>query len=86
MKVVGIGFIVMLLALLVLLSLAAHAAASRMPDPDEYGLLAGAFLSFASAIVALKLIPGIIRFAAIIREEAAPPIAETASAADKSPA
>jgi hypothetical protein len=73
MKVIGLTFAVMLLALLVVLSVLAHAAAPLPPEPEDPGMLAGALLSFASFVVATKLIPGIIRFAAIIDEEAVSP-------------
>ncbi len=73
MKVVGLTFAVMLLALLVVLSVLAHAAAPMPPEPEEPGMLAGALLGFASFVVATKLIPGIIRFASIIDEEAVSP-------------
>lgn len=69
MKVLGLVFAVMLLTLLVLLSVAAYALEAAAPEADGYGLLAGSFLGFASFIVAVKLIPGIIRFASIIKEE-----------------
>lgn len=69
MKVLGLAFALMLLALLVLLSVAAYALEAGPPVADDYGLLAGSFLGFASLIVAVKLIPGIIRFASIIKEE-----------------
>ncbi|AAR36360.1 hypothetical protein KIP69_14440 [Geobacter sulfurreducens] len=81
MKVLGLTFAVMLLALLVVLSVLAHAAAPVPPEPEDPGMLAGALLGFASFVVATKLIPGIIRFASIIDEETVSPnhaaIAET---------
>lgn len=73
MKVIGLTFAVMLLALLVVLSVLAHAASPIPPEPEDPGMLACALLSFASFVVATKLIPGIIRFAAIIDEEAVSP-------------
>lgn len=69
MKVLGLVFAVMLLVLLVLLSVAAYALEAAVPEAEGYGILAGSFLGFASCIVAVKLIPGIIRFASIIKEE-----------------
>ncbi|RNC69189.1 MAG: hypothetical protein ED859_08200 [Desulfuromonadales bacterium] len=69
MKVIGLAFAVMLIAILVLLSVAAYAVEAAAPAAGEYGILAGAFLGFASLIVTVKLIAGIIRFASIIKDE-----------------
>ena len=69
MKVLGFCFAILLIVLLVVLSAAAYALAAGAPETEEYGFLAGGFLGFASLIVTLKLIPGIIRFASIIEEE-----------------
>ncbi len=69
MKNLGFGFAILLIVLLVILSVAAYALEAATPEPEGYGLLAGGFLGFASLIVTLKLVPGIIRFASIIAEE-----------------
>ncbi|GLI38551.1 hypothetical protein KI811_10125 [Geobacter hydrogenophilus] len=69
MKNLGLGFAVLLIVLLVILSVASYALPVAAPEAEEYGFLAGGFLGFASLIVTLKLIPGIIRFASIIEEE-----------------
>ncbi|WP_298433368.1 hypothetical protein [Geobacter sp.] len=86
MKVFGLAFAIMLLILLVLLSVASHALDTAISVADDYGLLAGSFLGFASLIVAAKLIPGMIRFAAIIGEEEAEPIKEASPAPGESSA
>ncbi|AJE02452.1 hypothetical protein [Geobacter pickeringii] len=86
MKVLGLAFAILLLTLLVLLSVAAYALDAGIPVTEEYGLLAGSFLGFASLIVAAKLIPGIIRFAAIIREEEVKSTEETTPATGESSA
>ena len=69
MKSIGLGFAILLIVLLVILSVAAYALEAAAPDAEGYGFLAGGFLGFASLIVTLKLVPGIIRFASIIEEE-----------------
>jgi len=69
MKNLGFGFAILLIVLLVILSVAAYALEAATPEAEGYGLLAGGFLGFASLIVTLKLVPGIIRFASIIAEE-----------------
>lgn len=86
MKSLGFGFAILLIALLVILSVAAYALEVAAPEAEGYGLLAGGFLGFASLIVAIKLIPGIIRFASIIEEEEVRKPQETVPAASKSPA
>jgi len=85
MKTLGLGFAVLLIVLLAILSVAAHALEAAAPEAEGYGLLAGGFLGFASLIVALKLVPGIIRFAAIIEEEEVRKPEETVPAASNSP-
>ncbi|MRR35327.1 hypothetical protein EG829_11730 [bacterium] len=86
MKNLGLGFAVLLIVLLVILSVAAYALEAAAPEAEGYGLLAGGFLGFASLIVTLKLIPGIIRFASIIEEEEVRKPAETVPAPGKSAA
>ena len=86
MKLLGLAFAITLLVLLVLLSVASHALDATTPVADDYGLLAGSFLGFASLIVAAKLIPGMIRFAAIIGEVEAEPAEEASPAPGESSA
>lgn len=86
MKSLGFGFAILLIALLVILSVAAYALEAAAPQTEEYGLLAGGFLGFASLIVAIKLVPGIIRFASIIGEEEVRKPAEPVPAVGKSAA
>jgi len=86
MKNLGFGFAVLLIVLLVILSVAAYALEVAAPETGEYGLLAGGFLGFASLIVALKLVPGIIRFASIIEEEEVRKPEEPVPVPGKSPA
>ena len=86
MKNLGIGFAVLLIVLLVILSVAAYALEAAAPEAEGYGLIAGGFLGFASLIVTLKLIPGIIRFASIIEEEEVRKPAEPVPAVGKSAA
>jgi|GEM_PF-2337651 len=86
MKTLGLGFAVLLIVLLVILSVAAYALEAAAPEAEGYGLLAGGFLGFASLIVAIKLVPGIIRFASIIEEEEVRKPEEAIPAAGKGPA
>jgi len=77
MKVVGLLFALVLIAVLVLLSFAAYAAGESPLVAEGYGVLTGGFLGFASLIISAKLVPGLIRFASIIKEEAAEGDGET---------
>ena len=86
MKNLGLGFAVLLIVLLIILSVASYALPGAAPEAEEYGFLAGGLLGFASLIVTLKLIPGIIRFASIIEEEEVRKPEETLPAARKSAA
>ncbi|MBT1075322.1 hypothetical protein [Geobacter grbiciae] len=86
MKTLGFGFAVLLIVLLVILSVASYALPVAAPETGEYGLLAGGLLGFASLIITLKLVPGIIRFASIIEEEEVRRPEETAVAPGKSAA
>lgn len=69
MKMIVFTFVMLVLTAAIVFTLAAKVFAAELPAPDEYGLLAGLFLGFASFIVSVKLIPGIIRFASIIRKD-----------------
>lgn len=86
LKVLGLSLIVLLVATIVLLDLAVYALAASAPETEGNGILAGGFLGFASLIVAVKLIPGIIRFASIIGEEGVEKAAEPNTARGKSSA
>ncbi|CAG0957248.1 hypothetical protein [Geobacter sp.] len=86
MKNLGFGFAILLIVLLVILSVAAYALEAAAPEAGGYGLLAGGFLGFASLIVTLKLVPGIIRFASIIGEKEDHKPEEAVPAPLKSPA
>lgn len=86
LKVLGLPLIVALVAILILINLTANALAAAAPEVEGSGLLAGGFLGFASLIVAVKLIPGIIRFASIIGEKEPGPAAKAIPAPGKSSA